>query len=264
MNADTERLMQAVADVALLAGDVALKSYRTRLAIETKRDGSPVTVADRAAEQSAREWIGARFPEDGIMGEEFGLTRPDARRRWLVDPIDGTRTYVRGVPLWGTLVAVVDQNEVLAGAACFPALHEIIVASPGGGCWWNGITCSVSRVAEVAKATVVTTDERFAMSPERRQGWNRLTTRAELSRSWGDCYGYLLVATARAEVMADPVLSPWDAAAVMVVVEEAGGVFTDWSGARTPFGGSAIATNRALAEEVRELLADPVDRSGDA
>jgi histidinol phosphatase-like enzyme (inositol monophosphatase family) len=264
MNADSERLMQAVADVAHLAGDVALQSYRTGLAIETKHDGSPVTVADRAAEQAAREWIGARFPEDGIMGEEFGLTRPDARRRWLVDPIDGTRTYVRGVPLWGTLVAVVEQDEVLAGAACFPALDEIIAASLGGGCWWNGNSCSVSPVAELAKATVVTTDERFAMSPQRRHGWDRLTTRAELSRSWGDCYGYLLVATGRAEVMSDPVLSPWDAAAVMVVVEQAGGVFTDWGGARTPFAGSAIATNRALAEEVRELLADPVDRSGDA
>lgn len=264
MNADTGMLMQAVADVARLAGDIALESYRTHLEIETKSDGSPVTVADRAAELSAREWIEARFPEDGILGEEFGLTRPEAQRRWLLDPIDGTRSYVRGVPLWGTLVAVVDQGEVCAGAACFPALGEIVVASAGGGCWWNGSPCRISRVDALALATVVTTDERFSARPERRQGWNRLAARAQLSRSWGDCYGYLLVATGRAEVMVDPVLSPWDAAAVMVVVEEAGGAFTDWGGARTPFAGSAIATNRALAEEVRGLLSDPVDRSGDA
>jgi histidinol phosphatase-like enzyme (inositol monophosphatase family) len=247
-------LMQAAAEVARAAGKIALNRYRTNLSIESKQDGSPVTEADREAERAAREWIEARFPEDGILGEEFGWTRPDAARRWLIDPIDGTKTFVRGVPLWGTLVAVLEGERVVAGAAYFPALGEIVAASRQGGCWWNGVECSVSRIATLEAATVITTDERFTAEPARRERWTRLAERAALSRSWGDCYGYLLVATGRAEVMVDPVLSPWDAAAVMAIVEEAGGIFTDWNGKRTAFGGSAVATNSRVAEEARFVL----------
>jgi histidinol phosphatase-like enzyme (inositol monophosphatase family) len=253
---DRDTLLAAVSDVARVAGRVALGSYRARIAIETKPDGSPVTDADRAAERAAREWIERAFPNDGILGEEFGTARPDAERRWLVDPIDGTKTFVRGVPLWGTLIAVVEREEVIAGAAYFPVLDEMVAAARGAGCFWNGARCAASEVSDLARATVVTTDERFTSKPERRAGWERLAARAALSRSWGDCYGYLLVATGRAELMADAVLSPWDAAAVMVVVEEAGGSFTDWSGARTAFGGSAIASNRMIGDEARRLLAD--------
>ena len=254
-------LMQATAEVARAAGQVALERYRTNLPIERKPDGSPVTEADREAERTAREWIEARFPDDGILGEEFGWTRPDAPRRWLIDPIDGTKTYVRGVPLWGSLVAVLEGERVLAGAAYFPALGEIVVASRQGGCWWNGIECGVSRISTLEAATVLTTDERFIAERSRRAAWERLAERAALSRSWGDCYGYLLVATGRAEAMLDPVLSPWDAAAVMAIVEEAGGVFTDWNGEWTAFGGSAVATNSGVAHEARLVLAGEEVRS---
>ncbi|HEU4642331.1 MAG TPA: histidinol-phosphatase [Gemmatimonadaceae bacterium] len=247
-------LLEDVERVARVAGDVALEHFRSRLAVEAKGDGSPVTIADRAAERAAREWIERRFPADGILGEELGTVRPDAPRRWVVDPIDGTRTYIRGVPLWGTLVAVVEGDEVLAGAAYFPALGEMLAAAPGAGCWWNGARCSVSSVSSIADATVLTTDERFTHAPARAAGWRRLAERAALCRSWGDCYGYLLVATGRAEVMADGVLAPWDAAPFLPIIEEAGGVLTDWSGCRTSFGGSAVATNRELARSARELL----------
>jgi len=239
---------------------VALGHYRTGLAVERKADGSPVTEADRAAERAAREWIEARFPADGIQGEELGIARPDAPRRWLIDPIDGTRTFVRGVPLWGTLVAIVEGERVIAGAARFPALGEALVASPGHGCWWSGARTAVSGVEAMAEALVLTTDERYATTPEWRPGWERLATRAGLARSWGDCYGYLLVATGRAEAMLDPVMSAWDAAALQPIIEEAGGRFTDWSGARTAFGGSVIATNARLAGDVRELVAGPPRR----
>jgi histidinol-phosphatase len=120
-NDQHESLMYAAADVARVAGDVALRHFRSALHVETKGDGSPVTIADREAERAAREWIAARFPGDGILGEEEGLTDASAARRWIVDPIDGTKTFVRGVPLWGTLVAVATGDEVLAGAAYFPA-----------------------------------------------------------------------------------------------------------------------------------------------
>ena len=251
-------LMEAAAEVSRIAGDIALRHFRTALTVESKADGSPVTIADRGAERSAREWIEARFPHDGILGEELGVTRPDAARRWIVDPIDGTKSFVRGVPLWGTLVAVVERDEgeerVVAGAAYFPALDETIAAATGAGSWWNGARCSVSRVAAMGEATVLTTDERFRHAPERLEAWGALADRALLSRSWGDCYGYLLVATGRAEVMVDGVLSAWDAAPFLPIIEEAGGVFTDWAGKRSVFGGDAIASNAALASTARRLL----------
>jgi histidinol phosphatase-like enzyme (inositol monophosphatase family) len=250
-------LLHAVAEVARLAGAVALRHFRSAgLEVEAKADGSPVTVADRSAEAAAREWIEARFPRDGILGEEFGLARPEARRRWVLDPIDGTKSFVRGVPLWGTLVAVLEGEKVLAGAAAFPAVDELVAAAPGQGCWWNGARCRVSSVASLDEALVLTTDPKFAGRPERRAAWRRLEDRAALSRSWADCYGYLLVATGRAEVMTDAVAGDWDTAALQPIVEEAGGVFTDWAGRHTALGGSAIATNAALDRDVRAALVD--------
>lgn len=249
-------MLSAVQDVARVAGDVAARYFRSRLSVETKGDGSPVTIADREAERAARAWIETRFPADGIHGEELGVTRSDARRRWLLDPIDGTKTFVRGVPLYGTLVAVLEGDQVLAGAAYYPSIAELIAAAPGEGCWWNGARSMVSPIAAVADATVLCTDERFLhdRSGDQRKGWTALADRASVSRSWGDCYGYLLVASARAEVMVDGILSAWDAAPFLPIIEEAGGVFTDWAGTRTILGRSAIATNSALAQEARAVL----------
>ena len=247
-------LLEAARDAARVAGDIAMRHYRTALAVESKADGSPVTIADREAEDAVREWIADRFPEDAIEGEELGITRGHARRRWVIDPIDGTKTFVRGVPLWGALIAVVEGREVLAGAAYFPAVGEIIAAAPGEGAWWNDARCAVSRVDRLDRATVLTTDARFPADDTKRSAWQELSRRALVSQTWGDCYGYLLVATGRAEVMADPRMSVWDAAALQPIIEEAGGVFTDWSGARTAFGGNAIATNAELAVETRAVL----------
>ena len=247
-------LMQAAADLARVAGDVALGYFRHAIAVETKVDGSPVTAADRDAERVAREWIDARFPDDGILGEEYGATRIDARRRWILDPIDGTKSFVRGVPLWGTLVAVAEGDTVLAGAAYFPPVGELVCAAPGEGAWWNGSRCTVSAHASLDAATILTTDDRFPTHPRRRAAFAALAARAAVARSWGDCYGYLLVATGRAEAMVDDVVSPWDAAALQPIITESGGVFTSWTGERTAFGGDAIATNAVLADEVREIL----------
>ena len=248
--------MQAAEAAARVAGAVALRHYRAGVAVETKRDGTPVSVADRQAEEAVRSWLEARFPKDGIVGEELGAARPEARRRWLVDPIDGTKTFIRRVPLWGTLVALVEGEEVLAGAAFFPAVEELVVAARGAGCLWNGAPAHVSEVARLADSTVLATDERFGRDALKRRRWSGLVDTAAQSRSWGDCYGYLLVATGRAEVMVDGVMADWDAAALQPIVEEAGGVFSDWKGRRTAFGGDTIATNRALAGPVRALLVE--------
>lgn len=255
MNMTGMDLIGRVLELATLTGDIALSHYRSNLVVETKRDGSPVTIADRAAETAAREWVRRYFPEDGVLGEEFGEERPHAERCWIMDPIDGTLSFVRGVPLWGSLVALCEGETVLAGAAYFPAIGEWLAAAPGEGCWWNDSRCSVSGIDRLDQATVLTTDERFTGRIQHLDGWRRLARCARVSRTWGDCYGYLLVATGRAEVMVDPVMSPWDAAALQPIITEAGGRFTDWEGVDTAFAGSVIATNAALAVETRKVLA---------
>ena len=177
-------LLEAAQEAARVAGWAALRRYRKALDVESKADGSPVTIADREAEAAVRAWIGRCFPDDGIEGEELGIVRPDASRRWLVDPIDGTRTFVRGVPLWGAVIAVVEHDQVLAGAAFFPAIDETIAAAPGEGTWWNGSRCIVSSVNQLDRATILTTDERFRDNDLKRADWNRLSERAEIDDSF--------------------------------------------------------------------------------
>lgn len=247
-------LLQASADVARIAGDVALGHFKRGVAVEVKSDGSPVTVADRAAELAAREWISARWPADDILGEEFGIALGSGARRWFIDPIDGTKSFVRGVPLWGTMIGVAIGAEIVAGAIYCPAAGEMVAAATGHGCWWNGVRCTVSSIGDLESATLLTTDDRFLERPERRERWRSLGMDVGVSRTWGDCYGYVLVATGRAEAMADDIVNPWDTAPLMPIIREAGGVLTDWSGAHTAFGGDAIATNAALSSIIRGRL----------
>ena len=253
----TESLLSAAGELAEFAAAVAMRHYRADFTVETKGDGSPVTIADRSAELAAREWLQQRFPNDGIVGEEFPDSNPSARRRWIIDPIDGTKAFVRGVPLWGTLVACCEGETVLAGAACYPAVKELVMAAPGEGCWWNGSRAAVSAVSALTQATMLTTDQRFVERPDRGVRWRELTLRAGVVRTWGDCYGYLLVATGRAEIMMDDIMNPWDAAALQPIIEEAGGVFSSWRNIRSAFDGDVIATNAALSGVVRDALCEP-------
>lgn len=246
--------MQAAAEVARVGASVALSYYKGNVEQRLKSDGTPVSIADLEAERAARDWIEKRFPEDGIVGEELPSLREGARRRWIIDPIDGTYTFLRGVPFWGTIVAVAEGDKVIAGAVCCAALDEEIAAAPGEGCWWNGSRCSVSETTELGGATLLTTDARFLSDADRRGRWTRLQNAAGGMRTWGDCYGYLLVATGRADIMVDNAVSEWDAAALMPIITEAGGVFTDWKGNPTPFGGDAVATNRKLSKPVLAIL----------
>lgn len=250
----SESYMGAVEELARLAGDFAMSHFGTGISVDIKPDGSPVTIADRGAEERARGWLESHFPRDGILGEEFGDVRPEAKRRWIIDPIDGTKSFVRRVPLWGTLVAVMEGDAILAGCAYFPAAGEIVVAAVGEGCFWNGAPCHVSSQDAIERSTVVITDDRFENRPDRAAAWHRLASNAYVARTWGDAYGYLLLATGRADVMVDDVVSPWDTAALYPIVTEAGGSFTDWRGVATAFGGDAVATNALLATPVRDIL----------
>jgi histidinol-phosphatase len=249
-------LLSAVEEVARLCGDAALRHFRTRLDVEFKSDGSEVTRADREAEAVAREWIGRRFPNDAILGEELGWERKPSARRWIIDPIDGTRSFVRGVPLWGSLVALEENGVVVAGAINCAASGDFLVAARGEGCWHNGSRTSVSGVGTFATATILTTDSRFRAQPDRLPKWIELGSQVANSRAWGDCYGYVLVATGRAELMVDDRMSPWDVAALIPVIEEAGGVFTDWEG-RPGIGPDSIASNATLARPFRDALGVP-------
>ncbi len=247
-------LLEFAVEVAWRAGRSALAHYQTGIAAESKPDATPVTAADRAAERLVRELIETRFPHDGIIGEEYGTVRGDAARRWIVDPIDGTRSFVRGVPFFGCLLALEERGEPMIGVMYFPALEETVYAARGEGAWWNGRRALVSDTTSLDDALLLTTDVAHIEQHGYGDGFRRLQSRAGLFRTWGDCYGHALVATGRAEIMLDPVMSVWDAAALKPIVDEAGGVFTSWSGAATHTGGSAVSTNAALARDVAGLL----------
>ncbi len=250
-------LLEAVTEVARLTGNVAMRFFKQGLDVEVKGDGSPVTVADKTAEHEAREWIAARFPGDAVLGEEYGFSGDVRQRRWLIDPIDGTKTFVRGVPLWGSMIAVAQDDLVIAGAIYCPAVEEIVSAAVGCGCWWNGARCQVSSVASVGDATILVTDARFPYNPHRAAKWLALGDQVAVSRSWGDCYGYVQVATGRAELMVDDRLSPWDAASLIPIIREAGGVYTDWRGGHDIDGGDGVASNALLSKPLRDALGVP-------
>lgn len=254
-------LLEFAVGVAEHAGRSTLEHFGPDVTVERKADGTPVTVADRESERRVREAVAARFPADAVVGEEFGGDA-EGGRRWIVDPIDGTKSFIHGVPLYGVLLALEVEGEPVLGVIHFPALRETVAAARGLGCWWNGKRARVSGVDRLERALVLTTGDGAAGDvvrgvEARAAAWERLRAAAGVARTWGDAYGYALVATGRAEAMVDPVVRVWDVAAVRPVIEEAGGVFTDWSGKASHTGGHAIATNAALADVVRAVLADP-------
>jgi histidinol phosphatase-like enzyme (inositol monophosphatase family) len=253
---ESDDLLAFVTDVAEQAGHAALAHFQTQITVDTKADASPVTIADRDAEQVMRTRIAAAYPGDAVLGEEFGESAGDTGRRWIIDPIDGTRSFIRGVPLFGVMLALEVHGSLMAGVLHFPALRETVAAVRGHGCWWNGRRATVSNRARLDEALVLTTDrESIAMHGFETQYAN-LAGEADITRTWGDCYGYALVATGRAEVMIDPVVSPWDVAALVPVIEEAGGVITSIDGsAAWPSAVNVVATNAVLGPTVREMLA---------
>jgi histidinol phosphatase-like enzyme (inositol monophosphatase family) len=249
------RLTVAVA-AARAAGNETLRWFRTAaLTVERKGDGSPVTVADRAAETLLREQIAAAFPEDGILGEEFGEKPGESPYRWVLDPIDGTKSFIAGVPLYTTLVAVMEGDRPLLGVIYAPATGEIVYAAAGEPSYYTTgadvpTPARVSQVERLAEATCLTTEANSFGRPQssrRRTAYEQLEAACRVTRTWGDAFGYMLVATGRADVMIDPIVNLWDAAALQPIIEGAGGHFSDWQGRPTVHSGNAVATNRKLA-----------------
>ena len=248
---DSELLDFAVTTLRA-AGKFTLTHFRTDLEIDAKGDGTPVTVADRGAERLVRELIEARFPDDGILGEEEGEKPGTTGRRWIIDPIDGTKAFTHGVPLYTNLLALEDEEGIAIGVINVPALGETVYAGRGLGAFLNGNPTGVNTHSGLAGACISTS------------GFNPWTDAALLAvkqsgvqlRTWGDGYGYVLVATGRIEAMVDPVAELYDLAPMPIILSEAGGRFTSYEGHSGPDHRSGIASNGLVHDEVMALLQD--------
>jgi histidinol-phosphatase len=244
-------LLDDAVAIATEAAELTLRWFqRDDLSVERKADGTPVTEADRAAEALVRERLREAYPDDGVLGEEEAEQPGTSGRRWIVDPIDGTKAFARGVPLYSTLLAVEDETGPLVGVIVIPALGERVWAATGRGCFHDGRPCRVSTQASLADAYLTTSS--YSHWPE--DALLAAHRSGAALRTWGDGYGYLLVATGRMDVMVDPVVETYDVAAMPVIIGEAGGRFTDRTGAARYDGGSGVATNGVLHDDVLALL----------
>lgn len=260
-----EGRLAAAVKLAKLAGDVTLKHFQqSSIEVIRKGDDSPVTIADREAEQTVRAQLAKLYPDDAILGEEFGEQAGTSDFQWILDPIDGTKSFISGVPLYSTLVGVVRNRECLGGVIHIPALEETAFAARGTGCW-HSQRGAAAKQAKVSSRTLA--DGLFVVSQvdsfaERgaEASYKALEKSAYVTRSWGDGYGYLLIATGRAELMVDPIANPWDLAAVQPVVEEAGGKFTSWKNEATVFGGDGVGSNGMIHEEALATLQQTENR----
>lgn len=255
MSESLRHYLDFAAETAYLAGRLTLGYFQTGVRPDTKADLSPVTVADRQAEELIRSRIERRYPAHAVVGEEFGTKETqDTSHRWFIDPIDGTKSFIRGVPLYAVLIGLEIEGSVEVGVAYFPALDEMIAAASREGCWWNGRRARVSDVPTLDQAVVAFTDVASFARCGRSEAWERIKRATYYRAGWGDAYGYFLVATGRAELMLDPIMNTWDCGPFPPIFREAGGYFGDWAGYPTIYGAEALATTQTLLPEVLALI----------
>jgi len=251
---ELKELLDFSATAAREAGEITLRYFRQKFETRLKGKDNFVTQADLEAEEFLRSRIAERFPGDAVVGEEGGESAGTTGRRWIIDPIDGTYSFVHGVPFYGVLLGCEVDGDPAVGVINMPALGELVYAARGLGCFLNGERASVSRTEKLEDALLLSTDFGSCAGYGFGAAAEELQRRAAMRRTWGDCYGYVLVATGRADVMLDPVMNVWDCAALLPVLEEAGGTFTDWQGVRTIHSGNAVATNGPLFPEVMRII----------
>lgn len=248
---DFDDLMEFAVRTATAAGQAA-HDFFGATEVEFKGDGSEVTEADRAAEQLIRDQVAATFPEHGVFGEEGANVAASGDYRWIVDPIDGTRSFASGVALYAVLMALEYRGRPVLGCAHFPELGDTIVAADGAGCWWNGRRASVSSCDRLGDARLVTSGLEYWRdwgSARSKGGFDNLLGEVRFGRTWGDAYGYVLVATGRVEILADPACGAyWDYAPMLPILREAGGSFTTLGGGEVKAWTTALATNGHLLE----------------
>ncbi len=248
MSKDLQELASIALEASRIAGEIIMPLYNAGVSVELKADRTPVTIADRNAEEAIRAFLQRELPDDGIVGEEFGTVEGKNGNRWILDPIDGTKSFIHHVPLFGTLIALEQNGLPTVGVIGCHAVQETVWGAKGLGAWHNGRPAHVSGTTSMREATVLTTS--YSRWKEKHPaGFEILGAKSGLTRAWGDCYGYMLVATGRAEVMLDPDMNLWDVAALFPVITEAGGRITTWAG-EDRVGDSSVATNGLLHEEV--------------
>lgn len=248
-------------DAASQAGEFIMSHYQSpELSVDRKRDASPVTIADRGAEELLRNLIADRYGKDAVLGEEFGETSGTSGWRWILDPVDGTKSFIHGVPLFGTLIGLERDSQQVLGLCAFPALGETIYAADGLGAFWKTgdnapRPARVSPVSSLAEATFCTTTIQGWARIGRQDAFDQFCEKAAICRGWGDCYGHALVATGRADVMVDPLLNAWDCAPFVPILKEAGGRFVSFAGESDIHAGNGLSVNAGLLDSALEIVA---------
>jgi histidinol phosphatase-like enzyme (inositol monophosphatase family) len=252
---DSCELRDFVAHLAQQSGLVINQYFGTltAAAIEKKSDNTPVTIADKKAEECIRACIRKEFPSHGILGEEFGHERPDAEYCWVIDPIDGTKAFIHQVPLFTTLIALLKNGLPILGCIHQPTTQQLCIGD-SSGTTHNGRPVRVRECASIAEASLMATTIRDVEKYHSRAGFDRLCAQAKFFRTWGDGYGYLLVACGAADVMLDAIMNPWDILPVIPVIEGAGGTITNWQGASAVGSNSAVAAGPTIHSQVIECL----------
>jgi len=252
----TDRLVEAALTAARAAGAIALRYFRGDVRVMRKADLTPVTQADHEAEAAIVERLRSEFPDIGFLGEEFGAQGAQSRR-WIIDPIDGTKNFVRRIPYWATLLALEEEGEVTLGVVHSPATGEIFWARRGQGAWADGVPLRVSAVDRLADAMLVHSSLNLLRELDDTKCWNgfvRLVDRTDRQRGFGDYFGYCMVAEGKAEIYAEADLKPWDVAPMKILLEEAGGRLTDFAGKPSIYTGAVRATNGLLHDEALRHL----------
>ncbi len=226
---ERDEIKKFCAHLARESGQIIREYFRTGVTVDRKADSSPVTIADLKTEEFLREAIMKEFPDHGILGEEFGSVNEEARYRWILDPIDGTKSFICGVPLFGTLIALLEEGEPVVGAIHIPVAGDLMIGD-NVSCELNGAPVRCREIGSVDSAVLLATDHRDASLFQKEARFEDLVKRVRIYRTWGDCYGYYLLAAGYADIMADPVMSTWDTMALIPVIRGAGGVITDFRG----------------------------------
>jgi len=235
------------------SAEVIRKYFRTTVSVESKADNSPVTIADKKAEEVMRELISKHFPDHAIIGEEFGQTNKDAEYTWILDPIDGTKSFICGAYSFGTLIGLLKNGQPVIGAYNHPILNDFLIGD-NLITEINGAKTVIRNCNHLSKAVLLTTDHLNIEKYQNIEKFNNLIRKVKLYRNWGDCYGYYLLVTGYADVMIDPIMSPWDLLPLIPIVKGAGGVITDYQGNDPVNGKSAVASSPDIHSEIISLL----------
>lgn len=239
--------------LAVKSGEIIRQYFRSPVSVDTKSDDSPVTIADRKAEEVMRELIMKEYPEHSILGEEFGEFNPGSEYQWILDPIDGTKSFISGTVTFGTLIALLKNGSPVLGIINQPVLNEFLIGD-NETAELNGTRVHCRPCTDLSKATLLTTDHVNIHKYQDAGKFDNLIAKTRLYRNWGDCYGYYLVATGFADIMIDPIMSVWDTMALIPVIRSAGGIITDYHGNDPVTGHSTVAAAKDIHAEVIKIL----------